>query len=318
MKRKRSIYILSIFVLSFAACAKPKAELSVSKTQIKQGESVSVNWKTENAKDVSLNGQNVAKTGTQVYQPTQTTTYELIGKRGKKEAKDSETVTVEVIAASPTITISTERGAITKGEKTRLRWSSQHADKVEIAGLGSFSPSGEREVAPLESITYTATAKGPGGEASASTRVTVVVESSKDTPDNRSSEEARQRFEREIRSIYFDYDKSDLRAEAMATLRSNAGFLLQSENRNIVFRLEGNCDPRGSEEYNLALGDRRANAAKTYLVSQGIDPSRMDVISNGKRNAKGVSEGSADTMPSWAHDRRDDSVYVKGGELLRR
>jgi peptidoglycan-associated lipoprotein len=318
---KRMILLCSVMlpVLLVAACAKPKAELSVSKTQIKQGESVSVNWTTQNAKEVTLNGQKVAKTGTEVFQPTTTTSFELVGRRGSKEARDTEKVLVEVLAASPTITFTADPNAIGKGEKARLRWSSQNANSVEIPGLGSFGASGEREVAPFESTTYTATAKGPGGEASASARVTVTADIAR-TPETRTVDEGalKRRFDENIRPIFFDFDKSDLRQDAIDTLQKNARFLLQSENRSMVFRVEGNCDPRGSEEYNLALGDKRANSAKTYLISQGVDPSRMDVISNGKRNAAGNSEGSPNNPPSWAHDRRDDFIYVRGGEQILR
>src|SRR5262249_6615473 len=92
------IAIVAISALFFAACAKPKAQLSVSKSEIHSGESVSVNWQTTNAKQVLLNGKEVAKTGTEVLQPTETTTYELVGKRGDKSAKDSKIVKVEVVA----------------------------------------------------------------------------------------------------------------------------------------------------------------------------------------------------------------------------
>src|SRR5687767_2007471 len=95
IKRMILLCLVMLPVLLTAACAKPKVELSVSKTQIKQGESVSVNWTSQNAKDVKLNGQNVTKTGTQVFQPTATTSYELVGRRGSKEARDTEKVLVE-------------------------------------------------------------------------------------------------------------------------------------------------------------------------------------------------------------------------------
>jgi peptidoglycan-associated lipoprotein len=316
-KIKRLILISSVLlpVLMVAACAKPKVELAVSKTKIQQGESVSVNWTSKDAKEVTLNGGKVAKTGTQVFQPTTTTTYELVGRRGSKEARDSEKVLVEVATAAPSITFTAERSAIAKGEKTKLRWSSQNSEKVDIAGLGTFSASGETEVAPFESTTYTAVAKGKGGEASASARVTVTAPLAVTTTPTSTGPTSEERFRTNVRSIFFDFDKSDLRPDAVSTLQNNSRFLLQNENRSIVFRVEGNCDPRGSEEYNLALGDKRANTAKTYLISQGIDPGRMDVISNGKRNAVGISEGSPNSPPSWAHDRRDDFVYVRGGEL---
>lgn len=318
MQQRTFMIVMVLFTIMISACAKPKAELSVSKMQIHQGETVSVNWKTTNAKEVILNGQPVSKIGTQVFQPDQTIAYELVGKRGNKEAKDSKTVIVEVIATAPTVNITAERTAIIKGNKTRIRWSSQHADKVEITGLGSLGPMGEREIVPAESTTYTATAKGPGGKVTDSVRVTVIEDrASTTTPSASSTEEAKKRFERFMKAIFFDFDKADLRADAKTVLEKNAQFLLQSENNTIGFRIEGNCDPQGSEEYNLALGDRRGNTAKTFLISQGIDPARIDVTSNGKRFAAGTSEGMPSQSPSWAHDRRDDFTYLRGGEQLR-
>lgn len=321
---KKLLVLSSVIVWAIiaAACAKPpKAELTVSKNQIKQGESVSVNWKTENAKEILLNGKAVAKTGTEVYTPNETTTYEILGKSGKKEAKDSKSVQVEVLPAGPTITMSAEPGAIGVGDQATLRWSSQRADRVEIPGLGSFGPSGETKVSPVSSTTYTATAKGPGGDASASARVTVTdtksggAETGIKNPN--ADADAARRFKDGVRSIFFDFDKSDLTDAAKNTLDRNSQFLTRSENSTIVFRVEGNCDPRGSEEYNLALGDKRANAAKTYLIGKGVDPSRMEVISNGKRYAAGSSEGDPSVRPSWAYDRRAEFIYLRGGGTLR-
>ena len=78
--------------------------------------------------------------------------------------------------------------------------------------------------------------------------------------------------------------------------------------RTIAFRIEGNCDPRGTAEYNLGLGDGRAPAPPSSLVSLGIDASRMDTISYGLEKAQGTGESG------WARDRRDDFVYVRGGQ----
>lgn len=316
----RKLFLLGgvlLWIITMVACAKPpKVELSVSNTQIKQGDSVSVNWKSMNSKEVLLNGSKVSTAGTQTFQPTQTTKYELLGKNGKKEARDAKTVTVEVLPAGPTITLSANPGAINPGDKAKLSWNSDRAEKVEIAGIGTFGASGSVDVTPGTSTTYTAVAKGLGGEASASARVTVtdkVADGVKPPPIKDYDPIVDGEFKGNVKSIFFDFDKSELRADAIATLDSNARFLLQNKNTTIVFRVEGNCDPRGSEEYNLALGDKRANVAKSYLISKGIDPSRMDVISNGKRNARGTEEGSPQTIPSWANDRRGEFIYLRGG-----
>jgi peptidoglycan-associated lipoprotein len=119
-------------------------------------------------------------------------------------------------------------------------------------------------------------------------------------------------FRQWVQPIYFDYDQAELRPEAKETLRRAAQWLSQGPNRTIVFRIEGNCDPRGTEEYNIGLGERRAQAAREFLVSLGIEASRIQTVSYGEERASGSSEGAPGT-PSWANDRRDDFVYVSGG-----
>lgn len=323
----RKLFLLGgvlLWIITMVACAKPpKVELSVSNTQIKQGDSVSVNWKSKDAKEVLLNGSKVSTAGTQTFQPSQTTQYELLGKSGKKEARDAKTVTVEVLPAGPTITLSANPGAINPGDKAQLNWNSDRAEKVEIAGIGTFGPSGSVDVNPNASTTYTAVAKGRGGDASASARITVTDKVADNTNNNNNNPtgfipEVEGDFRGKVKSIFFDFDKSELRTDAIATLDDNARYLLENKNTTIVFRVEGNCDPRGSEEYNLALGDKRANIAKSYLISKGIDPSRMDVISNGKRNARGTEEGATNAPPSWANDRRGEFMYLRGGTATTR
>jgi peptidoglycan-associated lipoprotein len=99
--------------------------------------------------------------------------------------------------------------------------------------------------------------------------------------------------------IFFDYDKYDLSAEARAQLDKQAAWLKAYP--NITVTVEGNCDERGTREYNLALGERRATSAKNYLVALGVDPNRVQTISYGKeRPAVLGSDESA-----WAQNRRD-------------
>jgi peptidoglycan-associated lipoprotein len=89
-----------------------------------------------------------------------------------------------------------------------------------------------------------------------------------------------EQIRRAMQTILFDYDKSDIRVDQIRKVQSAASFLKQ--NANLRFTVEGHCDERGSEEYNLALGDRRANAVKQYLVSQGIAESRLTAVSYGE------------------------------------
>ncbi|MCF4165248.1 peptidoglycan-associated lipoprotein Pal [Zavarzinia compransoris] len=99
-------------------------------------------------------------------------------------------------------------------------------------------------------------------------------------------------------SVFFDYDQYNLRPEGQATLQSQAAWLAKYP--SVTLTIEGHCDERGTREYNLALGERRANSARAYLISLGVDPSRLQVISYGKDRPFAV--GSDET--SWAQNRR--------------
>lgn len=105
--------------------------------------------------------------------------------------------------------------------------------------------------------------------------------------------------------IYFDYDKSDLRDDAKSTLDQKAPVL--TSNSTMHIRIEGNTDERGSEEYNLALGTRRAAEAKRYLTDRGIDGSRIDVISNGKEKPVCTTHDEG----CWSQNRRDEFVITQ-------
>jgi len=103
-----------------------------------------------------------------------------------------------------------------------------------------------------------------------------------------------------LTTIYFDYDEANLRSDAKSGLKSNAEFM-KSNSASAVL-IEGNCDERGSEEYNLALGMRRAEAAKRYLVDLGIESSRLSTISYGEERPAASGSGES----AWAKNRRDD------------
>ncbi len=103
-----------------------------------------------------------------------------------------------------------------------------------------------------------------------------------------------------FRTIYFDFDRSDLRPDAREGLQANASYL--KGNSGVSVTIEGNCDERGSNEYNLALGKRRAEAAYKYLVDLGVESSRMTTVSYGEE--KPAVEGHNEL--AWAKNRRDD------------
>jgi peptidoglycan-associated lipoprotein len=105
-------------------------------------------------------------------------------------------------------------------------------------------------------------------------------------------------------TIYFDTDRYNIDSQDAAALQAQAQYFLRYP--TVTFTIEGHCDERGTREYNLALGERRANAAKNFLVSLGVDPARISVVSYGKERP--VALGSDET--SWARNRRAASVII--------
>jgi peptidoglycan-associated lipoprotein len=105
--------------------------------------------------------------------------------------------------------------------------------------------------------------------------------------------------------IYFDFDKSDIREDQRDRIEGNSQFL--TENSSMRVRIEGNCDERGTNEYNMALGQRRALSAQKYLVNLGISANRLETISYGEE--KPLLFGHDEF--SWAQNRRDDFVVVR-------
>ncbi len=106
--------------------------------------------------------------------------------------------------------------------------------------------------------------------------------------------------------VFFDFDSYDLKPEARATLERQAAWLKANPGVKVV--IEGHCDERGTREYNLALGERRANAAREYLISLGVDPNRMTTISYGKERPVAFGHNEA----AWAQNRRAVMVVTNG------
>ncbi len=98
--------------------------------------------------------------------------------------------------------------------------------------------------------------------------------------------------------VFYDFDRSELRSDAVEQLRTNATWLKTNTANNVI--VEGHCDERGTSEYNLALGERRANSAKDYIVNLGVAPTRLKTVSYGEE--KPFAEGH--TEEAWALNRR--------------
>ena len=206
--------------------------------------------------------------------------------------------------ARPTVTLQANPTSLNKGDATTLSWSSTNATQLTIAPeVGAVAPEGSTKVTPGDSATYTITATGPGGSADASVRVTVAAPAPAPAPAPTASLE--ELFMKEVRDAYFDLDKADLRADAREALGKTADFLRNYPQVKVT--VEGHCDERGSTEYNLALGDRRASAVKQFLVSQGIAADRLSTVSFGKEKPF-CMESNEDC---WQKNRRGHFVMAR-------
>lgn len=188
-------------------------------------------------------------------------------------------------AAEPVINYFTaEPSTISSGQPSSLRWSVDNATNVQIDGIGQVSPNGRRAVYPTDTTTYHLTATGPGGTKDASTTITVSSPPPPAPPSNQGALSAAEILARQVQDIHFDYDKSDVRSEDQSILQADANALktIFSMDQNFVVTIEGHCDERGSAEYNLGLGDRRAQATKEALVGLGVPGDKLKTISYGK------------------------------------
>jgi len=199
-----------------------------------------------------------------------------------------------------------EPASIEVGQSVTLRWSVSNATDVTIdQGVGAVQSQGSRQLSPRRSTTYTLTANGPGGSDTRSVNLTV---SNPPPPPTGASTvtnptvSGAEMLQQQAQDAYFDYDHNDLRPDAREALTHDAELLRKifAQEPNFVVILEGHCDERGSGEYNLALGDRRANSAQEFLVQLGIPASRLKTISYGKERPQCTDA----TEECWQKNRR--------------
>jgi peptidoglycan-associated lipoprotein len=181
-----------------------------------------------------------------------------------------------------------EPASIERGQAATLRWAVSNATNITIdQGLGTIPAQGSRQVFPGSTITYTLTATGANG-ASVTRAVTVDVivppAPPPPPPTKPQGPDVITRLRQESQEVYFDYDMSELREDARRALNINADLLRSvfAADPSLIVVIEGHCDERGSAEYNLGLGDRRATAARDYLVQLGVPANRLRTISFGE------------------------------------
>ena len=204
--------------------------------------------------------------------------------------------------AAPTASLSASPDTIQAGQSATLSWQTTNATDVTL-GDRKVDPNGQATVTPTQSTTYRLTAKGAGGTQEATARVTVTTPPPVTAPPPSATEE--EQFAQNVKDIYFDYDKYDLRPDQVATVQANAQWL--AAHPNIKFTIEGHCDERGSTEYNIALGDNRAQAVKNALTQAGVAADRDKTISFGKEKPFCTES----TEECWQQNRRAHFVYQK-------
>jgi peptidoglycan-associated lipoprotein len=199
-------------------------------------------------------------------------------------------------AATPTASITATPDTINAGDQSVLTWHTTGATDVSIEGLGQVASSGTQSVRPAQTTSYHLIAHGDGGSADATATVTVgAAPAAAPMSESNLDENA---FEAAVKPVFFDYDSYDVRPDAQSTIQADANFLNQHPNVKVV--VGGYCDQRGSTEYNLALGENRANAAKQALVTAGVGPDRLRTVSYGKEKQFCTEQNEA----CWQQNRR--------------
>jgi peptidoglycan-associated lipoprotein len=187
---------------------------------------------------------------------------------------------------APTASITADPVAIDLGQTVVLNWRTLNANVVTIDGIGQVNPNGTQTVSPSNSTNFHLVAKGDGGTTEANVRVTVRVPQAPEAVaptaglDNPGSNITDAQFHAAVKDLFFDYDSYDLRPDAQSSASAAASFLVSHPNVRVL--IGGYADERGSAEYNLALGENRANSAKTALINAGVAPGRIRTVSYGK------------------------------------
>ena len=202
-------------------------------------------------------------------------------------------------APAPTATITADPQAIDQGQSVVLNWRTTNATKVSIDGIGDVAVNGTQTVSPANSTNFHLVATGDGGTTDASVRVTVRVPTMPGNTAGEGAGGADAEFHAHVKDIFFGYDSYDIQPEAQTSISQAAQYLQSHPNIRIV--IGGYCDDRGSAEYNIALGENRANAAKQALVAAGVAGDRIRVVSYGKERQFCTEE----TESCWQQNRRD-------------
>lgn len=199
---------------------------------------------------------------------------------------------------APTATLTASPDSIQRGQSATLNWNTQDATDIALDG-NKVDASGQQTVSPTETTTYHLTAKGPGGTQEATAQITVSAPpppAATPTPAPTMTDD--QLFAQSVQDVYFEYDKADIRPADQQALAQAAQLIKQ---KGWKVQIEGNCDERGSTEYNLSLGEHRADSAKQVLIQNGVSADSLKTISYGKEKPQCTDSNDA----CWQKNRRD-------------
>ncbi|HSY35500.1 MAG TPA: OmpA family protein [Acidobacteriaceae bacterium] len=199
----------------------------------------------------------------------------------------------------PTASITADPLSIDLGQSVVLNWRSTNASSVSIDGIGEVPVNGTQTVSPSSSTNFHLVAKNDGGTTEANVRVTVRVPEVPAAPTDNGGGGSDAEFHAHVQDIFFGYDSYDLTPQSDTSISAAAAYL--NAHPGIKILIGGYCDDRGSAEYNITLGENRANAAKTALVAAGVNGDRIRVVSYGKEKQFCTDE----TESCWQQNRRD-------------
>jgi len=212
-----------------------------------------------------------------------------------KKTQVAKTVPPPPPPSAPTATIAASPDTVERGQVVRLMWNTGNANEISITEVGPVTARGTTSLVPQSSTTYVLTAKGPGGSKEATARVTVTVPS---PPIANVGPGNEQLFSQNMKDVFFAYDKYSVPENEQTAVEQDARFLAAHPKYKLL--ISGHCDERGSEDYNLALGDNRADAVRDQLERLGISADRIRTISYGKEKPFCAE----DTEACWQLNRR--------------
>lgn len=212
------------------------------------------------------------------------------------------TTTTETAKAPVVAQFTADPSSIERGQSSTLRWSVSDATSVSIEpGLQTVPSNGSRQVFPSKTTTYRLVASGPAGNANATATVNVTVPQAPPPAPPPPVTSLTSALD-SVMDAYFDYDSSDIREDARNALSRDSDAIkkILQDFPSARLVVEGHCDERGSAEYNLGLGDRRATAAKEFLMQLGVPADRLTTISYGKERPQCTESNEA----CWQKNRR--------------